>query len=99
MTFLFIFSWRRQYRWWLFALLNVVLIVCAGRWMEAREIAAKTQAIEQSAKAQVLGLRGIVEKYDYLPFAAAQHPDVVKLLREPENPALKEKVNHYFSIL
>ena len=67
--------------------------------MEAREIAAKTQVIEQSAKAQVLGLRGIVEKYDYLPYVAAQHPDVLNVLREPENLVLKGKLNQYFSAL
>ena len=99
MTFHFLFFWRRQSRWCFFALANVVLIVFAGRWMEVREIAGKTQAIEQSAKAQALGLRGIVEKYDYLPFVAAQHPDVMKLLREPDNSVLKNKVNLYFSAL
>ena len=92
-------SWRRYVQWGLFVLANVVLIVCAGRWMESREITTKTRAIEQTAKAQVLGLRGIVEKYDYLPFAAAQHPDVISLLLEPSNAALQAKVNDYFSRL
>ncbi|MEB0140663.1 MULTISPECIES: ATP-binding protein [unclassified Undibacterium] len=99
MRFHFLLSWRRHYRWCLFALANVLLIVLAGQWMEAREIASKTVSIEQSAKAQVLGLRGIVEKYDYLPFAAAQHPDVIQLLHEPTDPALTAQVNQYFSAL
>jgi len=90
---------RRHYRWWVFAIVNIVFIVAIGQWMESREIASKTQAVQQSSKAQVLGLRGIVEKYDYLPFTAAQHPDVTKLLLQPDNVELQKKVNHYFSAL
>jgi len=99
MTVDFFSLFSRHYRWWIFAIANLVLIVAVGRWMESREIAGKAQSVQQSAKAQILGLRGIVEKYDYLPFTAAQHPDVTGLLHQPDNPELKKRVNHYLSNL
>lgn len=77
----------------------LVLVVSVGEWAERRELASKTQALYQAATAQALGLRGLVEKHDFLPHAAARHPGVQDLLRAPHDPALKAHVNAYFADL
>lgn len=75
----------------------IMLIVASGRWAERLELEVKTNALRQAAAAQALGLRGLVEKHDYLPHAAARHPDVRDLLRAPEDSLLQRRVNDYFA--
>ncbi|WBS04660.1 PAS domain S-box protein [Pseudoduganella sp. SL102] len=77
----------------------IVLIVAAGNWAERFELQVKTDALRQAAAAHALGLRGLVEKHDFLPHAAARHPDVQDLLRVPGDPALRARVNAYFADL
>jgi PAS domain S-box-containing protein len=77
----------------------LALIVASGYWAEQRELQSKTEALRQAAAANVLGLRGIVEKHNFLPHAAARHPDVQALLRAPHDAALQARVNDYFSDL
>ena len=43
----------------------------------------------------MLGLRGAAARYNYLPFAAAQHQDVLAVLAAPENAAAQERANVY----
>lgn len=77
----------------------LVLIVLSGNWAEQRELQAKTAALRQASAAHVLGLRGLVEKHDFLPHAAARHPEVQHLLRTPGDAALRARVNNYFEDL
>jgi len=85
--------WRR----WLALAAALVLIVVSGKWAEQRELQAKTLTLRQASAAHVLGLRGLVEKHDFLPYAAARHPDVQNLLHTPHDAALQARVNHYFA--
>ncbi len=71
----------------------LVLVSATGRWAEQREIDQKTAALRQAAEVNTLGLRGIVARHDYLPYAASRHPDITALLRQPANLALVDKVN------
>ncbi len=75
------------------------LIFTAGWFAEQRELQAKMEALHQATAAHVLGLRGLVEKHDFLPHAAARHPDVHHLLQAPRNAALQARVNAYFADL
>jgi PAS domain S-box-containing protein len=77
----------------------LILIVACGNWAERRELQFKMEALRQAAAAHALGLRGLVEKHDFLPHAAARHPDVCELLRAPHDAALKARVNDYFADL
>ncbi|TFV90145.1 PAS domain S-box protein [Oxalobacteraceae bacterium OM1] len=77
----------------------LMLIAAAGNWAERRELQSKTDALRQAAAAHALGLRGLVEKHDFLPHAAARHPDVQELLRTPHDAALRARVNDYFTDL
>ncbi len=90
-------SWRHLWRWGLLALAVGLSISLVGRWAERHALQIKTDALQQVAQANVLGLRGIAEKHGYLPYAAARHPDVQSLLLHPSDPLLSAKVNHYFS--
>lgn len=76
-----------------------VLIIASGNWAEQFELQVKTDALRQAAAAHALGLRGLVEKHDFLPHAAARHPDVQDLLRAPGDAALRSRVNAYFADL
>lgn len=77
----------------------LVLIAASGEWAERRELQSKTEALHQAASAHALGLRGLVEKHDFLPHAAARHPGVLALLRAPGNPSLRARANAYFADL
>ncbi|MTV37703.1 sensor histidine kinase [Duganella radicis] len=77
----------------------LVLIVASGNWAEQRERQAKMEALRQASAAHVLGLRGLVEKHDFLPYAAARQPEVRQLLRAPGDTALRTRVNEYFADL
>ena len=77
----------------------LALIFGAGYWAEQRELQAKMDALHQATAAHVLGLRGLVEKHDFLPHAAASHPDVRQLLLAPRDAALQARVNDYFADL
>ncbi|WP_296528495.1 PAS domain S-box protein [Rhodoferax sp.] len=92
-------SWRQLWRWGLLALAVGLSIILVGRWAERHALQIKTDALQQVAQANALGLRGIAEKHGYLPYAAARHPDVQALLQHPSDRMLRDKVNHYFSDL
>ena len=94
-------SWFTSRHWRGLALAAgaLVLIAAAGHWAERRELQSKTQALRQAAAAHAVGLRGLVEKHDFLPHAAARHPGVQDLLRAPRDAALRAHVNGYFSDL
>ncbi|AWL04936.1 ATP-binding protein [Massilia oculi] len=77
----------------------LALIFAAGWFAEQRELQAKMEALHQATAAHVLGLRGLVEKHDFLPHAAARHPDVRHLLQAPHDAALQSRVNAYFADL
>ena len=77
----------------------LALIFAAGWFAEQRELQAKMEALHQATAAHVLGLRGLVEKHDFLPHAAARHPDVHHLLQAPHDAALQARVNAYFADL
>lgn len=77
----------------------LVLVVAASGWAERRELQSKTEALHAAAAAHALGLRGLVERHDFLPHAAARHPGVQDLLRTPRDPALQAHVNAYFADL
>jgi len=76
-------------------LLMLLLIGAAGRWAEQREIGAQVDMIHRAIEVHTLGLRGAADKFSYLPFTAAQQPDVVAALREPGDATLREQANRY----
>lgn len=94
-------SWffRRHWRGLAVAAGALILIAASGDWAERRELQSKTQALHQAASAHALGLRGLVEKHDFLPHAAARHPGVHALLRAPQDPVLQARANEYFADL
>ncbi|HEY8907781.1 MAG TPA: PAS domain S-box protein [Rhodoferax sp.] len=78
------------------ALLAVTaLIAWAGHWAAAKEAAALTEAMARDMEVQVLALRGVAANFNYLPYTAAQHPDVIAALASPQNTALKDRANRY----
>jgi len=79
--------------------LALSVIFAAGWFAEQRELQAKMEALHQATAAHVLGLRGLVEKHDFLPHAAARHPDVQHLLQAPRDADLQVRVNAYFADL
>jgi PAS domain S-box-containing protein len=89
----------RHIRRFLVAAAALAVIAVSGNWAERHELRTKTEGLRQAAAAHALGLRGLVEKHDFLPHAAARHPDVRDLLRAPHDAALRARVNDYFADL
>ena len=92
-------STLRHWRRILVAAGALAVIAASGNWAERHELQTKTEGLRQAAAAHALGLRGLVEKHDYLPHAAARHPDVRELLRAPRDAALQARVDDYFADL
>lgn len=89
----------RPWRWLALAAVVAMLVLATGRWAEQREIALMSVALRQAAETNTLGLRGIIARHDYLPYATAKHPDVTALLAQPTDRRLVDKVNKYLAAL
>ena len=64
---------------WATAALGAAAAIATAGWAAERfNMQRKVDALHRAVEVHTLGLRGAAEKYDYLPFAAAQQPDVVK---------------------
>ncbi|WP_231512476.1 PAS domain S-box protein [Paucibacter sp. KBW04] len=77
------------------ALLLALAAWAAGHWAERRELQIKVQGLQRAVEVHALGLRGAAEKFDYLPFTAAQHPLILALLRQPLDAAARLQANRY----
>lgn len=71
------------------------LIAWTGQWAAAKEARSLTEGITRDMEVNALALRGAAAKFNYLPFIAAQHPDVIAVLASPHNAALNVRVNRY----
>ena len=89
----------RALAWLGLGLLTAIAVGGAGHWAERRELQAKTAELRQAAEVYSLALRGVAERYDYLPYAAARHPEVLALLAQPDRPEQRQQVNRYFEDL
>jgi two-component system sensor histidine kinase DctS len=88
-------TWPSRARWGISILVAALLVLLAGQWSLRTEHALQANALERALDVHALGLRGEASKYAYLPFTAAQHADIVATLRDPGNPALRERGNRY----
>jgi two-component system, LuxR family, sensor histidine kinase DctS len=81
---------------WAVTLIGAVLfIVASGQWAARHETLAQADAIRRATEVHVLGLRGVADRYNYLPFTVAQHPDILSLLTGPGVPGRIQSANHY----
>ena len=76
-------------------LVMLLLIGAAGRWAEQREVGSQVDMIHRAIEVHALGLRGAVDKFSYLPFTAAQQPDILAALHHPEDAELRQQANRY----
>ncbi|WP_447773181.1 ATP-binding protein [Variovorax boronicumulans] len=75
--------------------LVLLLIAVAGQWAARREANFQADSIRRAMEVHVLGLRDAAGKYGYLPFTAGMHPDVLAVLARPQDPATRQRANHY----
>jgi PAS domain S-box-containing protein len=71
------------------------LIGWAGQWAAAKEARSLAEVMARDLEVHALALRGAAANFNYLPYTAAQHPDVVAVLASPHDQALKDRVNRY----
>ena len=76
-------------------LVAVQAIAWAGQWSADREAKALADTMARDLAVQVLALRGAAAKFNYLPYTAAQHPDVIAALATPHDAALQARANRY----
>lgn len=86
---------RRSFLLMLAALALAAAAWAAGIWAERRELQIKVQGLQRAVEVHALGLRGAAEKFDYLPFTAAQHPLILALLRQAESSSARLQANRY----
>jgi C4-dicarboxylate-specific signal transduction histidine kinase len=76
----------------------LVLIVLSELGLAARA-ASQDGSLAPGQRGPRAGAARLVEKHDFLPHAAARHPEVQHLLRTPGDAALRSRVNNYFADL
>ena len=74
----------------------VVVVVVAGFSASDRAKTILIASVQHDSEIYSLGLNGEARRYDYLPYVASQHPDVITLM---SNPALKDRTNQYLEEL
>jgi PAS domain S-box-containing protein len=72
-----------------------VLVGGAGEWAAARETRQQLDALRRTAEMQVLGLSAAVTRFEYLPYAVAQHQDVLAVLAAPRDTAARDRANRF----
>ena len=75
--------------------LAALLVWGAGEWAEQSERDAQWDNLRRLGEVQALALRGVATRYNYLPFTAAQHPLVRRLLQRPASQAVRDAANAY----
>ena len=75
--------------------LAALLVWGAGEWAEQSERDAQWDNLRRLGEVQALALRGVATRYNYLPFTAAQHPLVRRLLQRPATQAVRDAANAY----
>lgn len=81
------------------AALVLGVMALAGQYFAQRESRALVDALRRGMEVHALALRGIGARYSYLPFAAAQQPQVLAVLAQPANAAARDKANAYLASL
>ncbi|HET7834810.1 MAG TPA: PAS domain S-box protein, partial [Variovorax sp.] len=87
--------WRTLAAWAATVSLALALIAFASQWAASREASFQADSIHRALEVHVLGLRDAAGKYSYLPFTVARHPDVLAALARPQDPAARQRANHY----
>lgn len=87
---------------WLGALILLcaaLLLAAAGQWAAQRQIRAQVDVLRSSLDVYALGLRSVATRHSDLPYAVAQHPDVMALLSDGKEPMRTAQVNQYLESL
>ena len=81
---------------WATAALGAAAAIATAGWAAERfSMQGKVDALHRAVEVHTLGLLGAAEKYDYLPFAAAQQPEVSALLKHPLDAGAQARGNRY----
>ncbi len=92
-------SWTSKYTkfalWLAVAVAIGGLVHLTGKMAVNREIANQEDLLNRAVEIHALALRGAAAKYNYLPFTASLHPDVIAALLAPTDRSLKQIANSY----
>ncbi len=80
--------------WTAAALASVALVAAAGDWAQRREARMQVESLRRAAEIQTLGVRAAISRFDYLPYAIAQHQQVQAALSTPDT-ASRDGANRY----
>jgi PAS domain S-box-containing protein len=76
-------------------LVAVAVVLGAGHWAAARETRLQLDGLRRSAEMQMLGLRAATNRFEYLPYAIAQHQDVLAVLAAPRDAVARDRANRF----
>jgi two-component system, LuxR family, sensor histidine kinase DctS len=88
-------------RWFgvLLVLCTALLLAVASQWVAERETRSQVDALRSSLDVYALGLRSVATRHSDLPYAVAQHPDVMALLGTGSAAVVTPQVNQYLESL
>lgn len=87
--------WRRLTLWVLLLAAGLALAALAWRWAEDAAIERLRLSGAQRLDGYALSLENLLAKYDFLPGTLELNKDVIALLQQPGDDALRGEVNRY----
>jgi two-component system sensor histidine kinase DctS len=83
--------------WLLAGAVALLLVLGAGEWAAEHEARRQVDALRRAVEMQVLGLRAAANRFDHLPYAIAQHQDVLAVLAAPQDGAARDRANRFLA--
>ncbi len=81
--------------WLLAGVAALAVVGGAGEWAAARETRSQLDTLRRTAEMQTLGLRAAANRFEHLPYAIAQHQDVLAVLAAPRDAAARDRANRF----
>ncbi|MGQ9371720.1 sensor histidine kinase [Azospirillum sp. ST 5-10] len=88
---------RAAGQWLVVLALAATAVATAALWSQRSGVEGLRSAGEHRIALYVNNLEGAIQRHDYLPFVLSMNADVRRLLREPGDAALRDRVNRYLA--
>ncbi|WP_432724022.1 cache domain-containing protein [Jeongeupia wiesaeckerbachi] len=88
----------RPLRWPIAAVAILTVLLTLADWSSTAETARLREQGQNRLNVYASSLRNAIERYDALPVVLSTHPDIMALLRKPDGPGLRDRINRYLAL-
>ncbi|WP_189461788.1 sensor histidine kinase [Jeongeupia chitinilytica] len=88
----------RPLLWLIVVATAMTALALLANWSAKSEIKRLRDLGQNRLDVYAGSLRNAIERYDALPVVLSTHPDIAALLRNPDDPALRDRINRYLAL-